>query len=81
MSVRGYHYLGSDVEVPSLRDFVVVAFRRGHTDLSRKIDGRWTEEDDVGPGDVSLLTRASRVCRRSSAAGCGDGRSAATRGV
>ena len=58
MAVRGYQYLGSDVEVPPVRDFVVVAFRRGHTDMRRKIDGRWTDEDDVGPGDVSLLTRA-----------------------
>ncbi|QRK94081.1 hypothetical protein [Saccharopolyspora erythraea] len=39
MSVRGYRYLGSDVDVPPVRDFVVVAFHHGHTDLHRKIDG------------------------------------------
>jgi AraC family transcriptional regulator len=57
VTVRGYRYGGSDVEVPPLRDHVVVAYRRGTTPMRRNIDGTWTA-DKVGPGDVSLLTRA-----------------------
>lgn len=57
LAVRGYRYPGSDVEVPPVRDFVIVAYRQGHTDIHRLLEGRWSGED-VGPGDVSLLTRA-----------------------
>jgi AraC family transcriptional regulator len=57
VAVRGYRFGGSDVEVPPLRDHVVVAYRRGTTPLRRCVDGRWTA-DRLGPGDVSLLTRA-----------------------
>jgi AraC family transcriptional regulator len=57
LSVRGYRYRGSDVEVPPLRDYMVVAYRRGTTLMHRRIDGGWLREN-LGPGDVSLLTRA-----------------------
>lgn len=58
LSVRGYRYGGSDVEVPPVRDFLIVAYRRGTTDLRRRVDGGWAEET-LRPGDVSLLTRAA----------------------
>jgi AraC family transcriptional regulator len=58
MSVRGYRYRGSDVLVPPMRDFMIVAYRRGETTMQRKVDGRWINER-LGPGDVSLLTRAA----------------------
>jgi AraC family transcriptional regulator len=58
VSVRGYRYAGSDVEVPPMRDYMIVAYRRGTTAMRRQLDGRWTEEH-LGPGDVSLLTRAA----------------------
>lgn len=58
LSVRGYRYSGSDVEVPRMRDYVVVAYRRGVTPMRRRIDGEWIEER-LRPGDVSLLTRAA----------------------
>jgi AraC family transcriptional regulator len=58
VSVRGYRYAGSDVEVPPLRDYMVVAYRRGETSMRRRIDGEWINET-LGPGDVSLLTRAA----------------------
>ncbi|MBA3524837.1 MAG: hypothetical protein H0T85_09865 [Geodermatophilaceae bacterium] len=57
ISVRGYRYRGSDVQVPSMRDYMVVVYRRGSTSMRRKIDGAWATEE-VRPGDVSLLTRA-----------------------
>jgi len=58
VSVRGYRYAGSDVEVPAMRDYMVVAYRRGTTVMRRRIDGDWVRET-LGPGDVSLLTRAA----------------------
>jgi AraC family transcriptional regulator len=39
VAVRGYRYAGSDVEVPPLRDHVVVAYRRETTPLRRNVDG------------------------------------------
>lgn len=59
MSVRGYRYRGSDVEVPAMRDYMIVAYRRGTTPMRRRIDREWIA-DLLGPGDVSLLTRAAR---------------------
>ena len=58
VSVRGYRYDGSDVGVPPIRDYLIVAYKRGVTDMDREIDGRWKHEF-LGPGDVSLLTRAA----------------------
>jgi AraC family transcriptional regulator len=58
VSVRGYHYDGSDVEVPPMRDYMIVAYRRGVTPMRRRFDSRWSEVS-LGPGDVSLLTRAA----------------------
>lgn len=57
-TVRGYRYADSDVEVPPMRDFMVVAYRRGTTAMRRRLDDRWSAET-LGPGDVSLLTRAA----------------------
>ena len=57
MSVRGYRYGPSDVVVPPLRDYAVVAYRRGVTPMRRRVDTTWTAEE-LRPGDVSLLTRA-----------------------
>lgn len=58
VSVRGYRYAGSDVAVPAMRDYMIVAYRRGTTVMRRRIDGDWISET-LGPGDVSLLTRAA----------------------
>ena len=58
LSVRGYRYAGSDVEVPPMRDYMIVAYRRGVTYMRRRVDSEWIHEE-LGPGDVSLLTRAT----------------------
>ncbi|MBT7952134.1 MAG: helix-turn-helix transcriptional regulator [Gammaproteobacteria bacterium] len=55
--LRAYRYQPSDVEVPPLQDFMIVAYNRGATSMDREIDGKWTHKELV-PGDVSLLTRA-----------------------
>jgi AraC family transcriptional regulator len=59
VSVRGYRYAGSDVAVPPMRDYMVVAYRHGATAMRRQVDGEWVSET-LRPGDVSLLTRAAQ---------------------
>jgi AraC family transcriptional regulator len=58
VSVRGYRYASSDVLVPPIRDFMIVAYCRGTTSMRRRVDGQWLSEQ-LAPGDVSLLTRAA----------------------
>lgn len=58
LSVRGFRYTGSDVKVPPVRDYTIVAYHRGRTDMRRRIDGNYSD-DALGPGDVSLMTRAA----------------------
>jgi AraC family transcriptional regulator len=41
-----------------MRDYLIVAYRRGQTPMRRRVDGEWIHET-LGPGDVSLLTRAA----------------------
>ena len=58
IAVRGYQYGGSDVEVPPMRDFLIVAYRRGTSAMRRRTDGPWVD-GTMQPGDISLLTRAT----------------------
>jgi len=60
VALRSYHYEGQDVTVPAMRDFMLVGYRSGVTPMQRRFDGRWTKET-LGPGAVSLLTRAQQV--------------------
>lgn len=57
--LRSYHQAGHDVELPGVRDFLVVAYRAGVTPMQRRFEGRWTKTT-VTPGDFSLLTRSQR---------------------
>ncbi len=55
--LRSYRYAPSEVFVPPMRDFLLIAYREGPTAMDRKVDGPWSRELVV-PGNVSLLTRA-----------------------
>jgi len=55
--LRSYHYSPSEVYVPPMRDFMLVAYGSGPTPMDRKVDGPWLHEFMV-PGNISLLTRA-----------------------
>ena len=57
VSLRGYRYGKSDVDVPAVRDYAVVAYVGGVTRMDRDLEGH-AKHHDVGPGDVSLLSRA-----------------------
>ena len=57
MTLRGYHYPELDVAIPRMRDYMFVVYRGGKSNMGRRRDGPW-EEHQVGPGIVSVLTRA-----------------------
>lgn len=59
VSMRSYRYTGLDVQVPPMRDYMIVAYRQGLTPMERQFEGRWSREQCV-PGDVSLLTRSEK---------------------
>lgn len=60
VALRSYHYLGQDVVVPAMRDFMLVSYQTGITPMRRRFDGRWKRET-LGPGATSLLTRAQQA--------------------
>jgi AraC family transcriptional regulator len=55
--VRGYRYTPLDVPIPGIRDYMVVAYKHGATQMSRRCTGDWRNEP-VARGCVSLLTHA-----------------------
>jgi AraC family transcriptional regulator len=57
--LRAYHYLGQDVIVPAMRDFMIVGYRLGATPMQRRFDGQWSHAT-CAPGAISLLTRAEQ---------------------
>lgn len=57
VGLRSYHYVGQDVIVPAMKDFMLVGYRSGVTPMQRRFDGRWTKET-LSPGATSFLTRA-----------------------
>ena len=56
--VRGYRYNALDVPIPGMRDYIIVAYKRGVTLMNRRSTGDWRNEH-VGPGCISLLTHAT----------------------
>lgn len=55
LGVRGFRYAPLDVPVPPMRDYMIVAYRRGLTPMSRDCGQGWKTEN-IGPGQVSMLT-------------------------
>lgn len=56
IALRGYRYLGQDVNIPPMRDFMIVSYRAGDTPMERRCVGPWSKTT-CAPGSVSLLTR------------------------
>jgi AraC family transcriptional regulator len=59
VKLRSWAYRGQDVEIPPMRDFLLVAYQVGTTPMQRRFDGRWSRTT-CGPGAVSLLTRSQK---------------------
>lgn len=57
--LRSYAYKGQDVEIPPMRDFMLVSYQAGVTPMQRRFDGRWSQAT-CSPGAVSLLTRSQQ---------------------
>ena len=57
--IRGYRYTASDVPIPGLHDYLVVAYQDGATPMNRRCTGNWRCER-VAPGSISLLTHAAQ---------------------
>lgn len=57
--LRGWRYTPSDVPVPALCDYLIVAYQDGATPMNRRCTGDWCREH-VAPGSVSLLTHAAQ---------------------
>ncbi|MGG7568075.1 helix-turn-helix domain-containing protein [Rhodovulum sp. DZ06] len=60
VALRSYRYAGQEVIVPAMQDYMLVAYRAGVTPMQRRFEGRWSR-DVLGPGAVSLLTRAQQA--------------------
>jgi len=57
VTLKGYRYCDLDVEIPAMRDFMIVVYRGGGAEMSRRSEGPW-QSARVEPGIVSILTRA-----------------------
>jgi len=59
LSLRGYQYPRLDVLIPTMRDYMIVAYMGGHAKMSRQDSSGW-ESHRVEPGIVSILTRGEQ---------------------
>lgn len=59
MTLKGYRYADLDVAIPEMRDYMIVAYKGGAAEMSRRHGGPWQSER-VEPGIVSILTRAEQ---------------------
>lgn len=57
--LKGYRYDSLDVEIPTMRDYMIVVYRSGVAEMSRRSGGPW-QSARVEPGVVSVLTRAEQ---------------------
>ena len=57
--IRGYRYAPLDVPIPGMRDYMIVAYKDGATQMNRRCTGDWRNER-VARGCVSLLTHAAQ---------------------
>ncbi len=59
MLLKGYSYAGQEAAIPTMRDYMIVVYKGGLSDMRRRTCGPW-ESGRVGPGVVSLLTRGEK---------------------
>lgn len=59
LTLKGYGYSDLNVAIPPMRDFMIVVYRGGVAQMSRRSGGPW-QSARVEPGVVSILTRAEQ---------------------
>lgn len=57
ITLKGYQYQKQYVQIPSMRDYMIVSYKDCDALMRRKNDGRW-EVGNVSAGKISILTRA-----------------------
>lgn len=57
VSQRAFRYQGQDVEIPPMKDFMIVSYIGGGTKMQRSFEGVWKKTECM-QGDCSLLTRS-----------------------
>lgn len=56
---RSYAYDGMEIDLPPLRDYMVISYRVGRTPVHRRAGSAWRDET-CGVRDLTLLTRSCR---------------------
>lgn len=59
VTLKGYYYHRQSAAIPPMRDYMIVGYDGPPTSMGRTV-GRACEERAVGPGRISLLTRAEQ---------------------
>ncbi len=59
IALKGYRYTDLDVAIPEMRDFMIVIYKRGVAEMSRRSSGQW-HSGTVEPGVMSILTRGEQ---------------------
>lgn len=57
ITLKGYVYKNQNARIPSMRDYMIVAYKDGNAEMRRRSGGQW-EYGHVGKGKISILTRA-----------------------
>lgn len=55
IAIRGYDYKDLDVHIPSMRDYMIVNYKKNTAEMRRKEAGAW-DTKVIKPGYISLLT-------------------------
>ena len=59
ITLMGYQYSGLEVEIPPMRDYMIVVYQEADTYMRRRCNGPW-QSKKIGPGAVSILTRGEK---------------------
>lgn len=59
LTLMGYRYAGLEVEIPPMRDYMIVVYQDADTSMRRRCNGPWQTEK-LRPGSISLLTRGEQ---------------------
>lgn len=57
LTLKGYRYEPQEVQIPAMRDYMIVVYRGSRKVLMRRHDGGTWQSAQVGPGSATILTR------------------------
>lgn len=59
LTLKGYRYAEQEVQIPQMRDYMIVVYKGAQSTMRRRNGGPW-QSATVEPGAISLLTRAEQ---------------------